>query len=74
MTLGSCIGRDPELLSNRMRRQDKEGLRASARSFSMHSFFIMLAMVAHKSIELSANCFDVRILFQTSASIPEGPE
>ena len=40
----------------------------------MHSFFIMLAMVAHKSVKLSVNCLDVRILFQPSASIPEGPE
>ena len=41
---------------------------------SMCSFFIILAMVVHKSVELSANCLDVRILFQPSASIPQGPE
>ena len=41
---------------------------------SMCSFFIMLAMVVHKSVALSANCLDVRILFQLSASIPQGPE
>ena len=43
----------------------------------MRSFFIMfimLAMDVHKSVELSANCLDVRALFQASASIPEDPE
>ena len=40
----------------------------------MHSFFIMLAMVVHKSVELSANCLDVRFLYQPSASTPEGPQ
>ena len=34
----------------------------------------MLAMVVHKSVELSANCLDVRILFQPSAFITEAPE
>ena len=40
----------------------------------MHSFFIILAMVVQKSVKFSVNCLDVRILFQPSASIPEGPE
>ena len=68
------IGPNPGFFSSGIRQQDRKASRASARPFSMHSFFIMLAMVVHKSVELSANCSDVTILFQPSASIPEGPE
>ena len=34
----------------------------------------MLAIVVHKSVELSANCLAVSIVFQSSTAIPEGPE
>ena len=63
------IGHNPGFLSNGTRRQDRKASRVFPRSFSMHSFFIMLAIIVHKSVELSANCLDVRILFQPSVSI-----
>ena len=68
------IGRNPGFLSNGIRRQDRKASRVFARSLSIHSFFIMLAMVVHKSVELSANFLDVRIHFQQFAPIPDGPE
>ena len=57
------IGRNPGFLSNEIRRQDRKASRVFETSFSMRSFFIMLAMAVHKSVKLSANCLDVRILF-----------
>ena len=39
-------------LSNGIRRQERK-------AFSMHSFFIMLAIVVHKSVDFSKNCIDV---------------
>ena len=58
------IGHNPGFLSNRIRWQDRKSSRVFARSLSMSNFFIILAMVVHKSIELSADYLDVRILFQ----------
>ena len=48
------LGRNSGFLSNGIRRQDRKASRVFARSFSMHSFFILLAIVVHKSVELSA--------------------
>ena len=55
-TSPTSIGCSPGFLSNGIRRQDSKASRVFARSFSMHSLFTMLAMVAHKSVELSDNC------------------
>ena len=73
-TSPASIGSNPGFLFNGIRQQDRKASRVFARSLSMRSFFIILAMVVHKSEELSANCLDVRIHFQPSASIPKGPE
>ena len=58
------IGYNPGFLLNRIRRQDRKSSRVFARSLSVYNFFIILAMVVHISVELSANYLHVRILFQ----------
>ena len=65
---------NPGFLPNGIRRRDRKAWRAFARSFSIHSFFIMLLIVAHKLVELSLNCLHVRILSHPSAFVPECPE
>ena len=45
------IGYNLGFFSNGIGGQDRKASRALPRTFSMHSFFIMLAMVAHKSVE-----------------------
>ena len=73
-TSSKRIGPNNGFLSNGIKRKDWKASREFARSFSMCSFFIKLAMVAHKSVELSANCLGVTIPFQPSVSISECPE
>ena len=63
------IGHNPGFLCNEIRQQGRKSSRVFAKSFLMDSSFIMLAMVVDKSGQLSANCLDVRILFQPSAFI-----
>ena len=67
-TSPAYIDHNPSLMSNGTRRWDREASRVFERSFSMNSFYIVLAMVEHKSVELSANYLVVRILFQSSSS------
>ena len=73
-TSSKRIGPNNGFLSNGIKRKDWKASREFARSFSMCSFFIKLAMVAHKSVEFSANSLGVTIPFQPSVSISECPE
>ena len=70
-TSSTPIGHNPVFLSKGIRRQNRKASKVFARSFSMHSFFIMLAMVVHKSVEISVNCLDIRIFFPTVWIHPE---
>ena len=66
-TSPAYIDHNPSLMSNETRRWDRE----ASRVFERSSFYIMLAMVEHTSVELSANYLVVRILLQSSSSIPK---
>ena len=55
------IDRNPGFLSNGIRQENRKASRVFARSFTVHSF--MLPMAVHKSVGFSANYLDVRILF-----------
>ena len=67
------IGRGLRSLSNGINLHASSASNDDDRSSVVENFFVTLANVLHKSLELFPNWFDVKILFQPSASRPEVP-
>ena len=72
-TLPIPTGRSPGFLSRGINLHASNNSNNDNRSSVVQSFSMTLANVLHKSFQLLPNWFDVKILFQPSASRPEGP-
>ena len=71
-TLTISVGRNPGFLSNGINLQASNASNDDNRCSVVQSFFMTSANVLRKLFELLLNWFDVKILFEPSASRPEG--